>query len=167
MELQKITRLSLFLSLSVVLNIIEGYFPFFNGTIPGLKLGLANSIILFVLYQYSFRDAFTLSLLRVFLVGLLRTGLFSISFFLSLGGAILSIVGMFLAKKTKLSILGVSVIGSICHSFGQVFMVLLLLKNEAMIYYAPWVLLFSIPSGIVIGILSKGLVNYFQEELNC
>lgn len=161
------TRLSLFLALSVVLNIIEGYFPFFNGMIPGLKLGLANCIFLFVLYCYSFKEAFFLSILRVFLVGLLRTGLFSISFFLSLGGAILSIIVMSFMKKTKLSIIGVSVTGSIFHSIGQIIMIILFLNNEAMIYYAPWVLLFSLPSGIFVGILSKGLVNYFKEELNC
>ena len=49
MEIKKITRLSMLLGISVVLNIVETFIPVFNGTIPGLKLGLANVITLIVL----------------------------------------------------------------------------------------------------------------------
>ena len=99
MEIKRFTRLSMLLALSVVLNIIESMIPFFSGTIPGLKVGLANVVILFVLYTFSFKDALTLSILRVLLVGILRTGLFSITFFFSIAGAVLSIVVMFFAKN--------------------------------------------------------------------
>ena len=81
MELKKFVRLSLLLSLSVVFNIIESFIPFLNGAIPGVKIGFANIIVLYVLYKYSFKDALMVSLLRVFLVGILRTGIFSITFF--------------------------------------------------------------------------------------
>ena len=56
MELKKYTRLSLLIALSVVLSLIESIIPIFNGYIPGLKLGLANTITLFVLYKYTFKD---------------------------------------------------------------------------------------------------------------
>lgn len=165
MELQKHVRLSMLLAFAVVLNIIENSIPIFGGHIPGLKLGLANSIILFVLYIYSFKDAMYVSLLRVFLVGILRTGVFSQTFFFSLVGALLSGLAMFITKKfTKLSIIGVSIVGSIFHSIGQVLVAIVLL-NANMIYYLPLLLIFSIPTGILIGIISKELVNYFEKEL--
>src|SRR5574344_1024195 len=108
MKTKDFTRLSLLLALSVVLNLIESVIPIFNGIIPGLKIGLANIVVLFVLYEYSFKDALYISILRVFLVGILRTGLFSISFYFSLGGAILSTIMMFIFKRfTKLSIIGI------------------------------------------------------------
>ena len=111
MEIKKITRLALLLSLSVVLNLIESIIPIFNGTIPGLKLGLANIVILFTLYEFSFKDAITISIMRVILVGILRIGLFSMAFFFSLSGAILSIIFMYIFKRyTKLSIIGISII---------------------------------------------------------
>ena len=66
MEMKKFTRLSLLLALSVVLNIIESMIPLFNDYIPGLKLGLANIVTLFILYCYSFKDSFYLTCLRVF-----------------------------------------------------------------------------------------------------
>lgn len=163
MELKKYTRLSLLLALSVVLNLIESAIPIFNGFIPGLKLGLANTVILFVLYKFTFKDALYVSIVRVFIVGILRTGLFSISFFFSLGGALLSIIIMSLCKKlTALSIIGISIMGSIFHSLGQIGVAILFIKNANMIYYLPWLLLFSIPTGIITGIITKELLKYFK-----
>lgn len=165
MEMKKFTRLSMLLALSVVLNIIESFIPVFNGSIPGLKLGLANVIVLIVLYLYSFKDAVYISIIRVFLVGILRTGLFSMTFFFSLGGAILSVLIMGLVKKTKLSIIGVSILGSISHSIGQILIAVLLIKNVYIVYYTPWLLLFSIPTGILTGVISKYSVNHLQNRL--
>lgn len=167
MDTKKFTRLSLFLALSVVLNLIESVIPIFNGMIPGLKLGLANIVILFVLYEYSFKDALYISVLRVFLVGILRTGLFSISFCFSLGGALLSIIMMYLLKRfTKLSMIGISIIGSIFHSLGQVIIACFLINTASMMYYLPWLLLFSIPTGIFTGILAKELIKRYRQIIN-
>lgn len=161
MDLKKITKLSMLISLSVVISIIESYIPIFNNIIPGLRLGLSNVIILYVLYNYSFKESIYVSLVRVLLVGLLRTGLFSITFFFSLSGAILSIISMYIVKKIKLlSIIGVSVVGSITHSIGQILIAILLLKNNTIIYYLPYLLIFSIPTGILTGIITKKVLDY-------
>lgn len=162
--MKKFTRLTMLLALSVVLNIIESFIPLFNGNIPGLKLGLANIIILIVLYMFSFKDALYVSLLRILLVGILRTGLFSMTFFFSLGGALLSLCSMFIAKKTKLSIIGVSIVGSIFHSVGQILVAILIIKNTYIIYYVPWLLLFSIPTGILVGFTSKTILNNLKDR---
>lgn len=162
--MKKFTRLTMLLALSVVLNIIESFIPLFNGNIPGLKLGLANIIILIILYMFSFKDALYVSLLRIILVGILRTGLFSMTFFFSLGGAILSLCSMFIAKKTRLSIIGVSIVGSIFHSIGQILVAILIIKNMYIIYYVPWLLLFSIPTGILVGFTSKTILNNLDNR---
>ncbi len=164
METKKFTRLSLLLALSVVINLIEVFIPIFSGIVPGLKLGLANIVILFVLISYGFKDALYLSILRVILVGILRTGLFSVSFFFSLGGALLSIIMMYLSSRyTKLSIIGISITGSIFHSIGQIVISMLFLDVTTMLYYLPLLLLFSIPTGIITGILSNQLIKSFKE----
>lgn len=165
MEIKKTTYLAMFLSLSVVLNILESFVPFFNGVIPGLRLGLANSITLLVLVIYGFKEAFKLSIFRVFLVGILRTGLFSLPFFFSLGGVIFSVLAMHVARQFKFSIVGVSVVGSFFHCLGQIVMAFFMLKTQVIFYYLPWLMLFSIPTGVVIGLISKELVNYFQKRL--
>lgn len=160
MELKKITQLSMLLALSVVLNIIENLLPVFGGQIPGMKLGIANVVVLFTLYVYSFKDALNLTVLRVILVGILLSGLFSPTFFFSLSGALFSIIMMQLfLKTTKLSIVGISIIGSISHSIGQTLMAIVILNTTNIIYYLPWLLLAAIPSGVIIATITKHMIN--------
>lgn len=164
MEMKKFTRLSLLLALCIVLNIIESVIPLFNGYIPGLKLGLANIVILFVLYCYSFKEAMYVSLLRVLLVGITRTGLFSVAFFFSLGGAFLSINMMAILKKiSNLSIIGISIVGSVSHSIGQIIMAMFLIRSNLMVMYLPWLLMFSIPTGIATGKIASKMLENFKE----
>lgn len=164
--MNKYIKLTMLLSFSIVLNIIESFIPLFNGYIPGLKLGLANIIIIIVLYKYEFKDVLFVSIMRVVVVGILRTGLFSINFFFSLFGSLFSVVSMFLIKKTKLSMIGVSIVGSIFHSVGQIIIAILLLKNNNMIYYLPWLVFFSIPTGLFVGYISKKLILELEDKID-
>lgn len=158
MKTRDITKIAILTSICVVISILESLFTFIGDIVPGLKLGLANIVIIFALYEYDFKTAFLVSIIRVLIVALLRTG-FGINFFFSLSGAIFSIVFMYIFKKTRLSIIGVSIIGSVFHSVGQVLVGMLLLDNYNVIYYLPYLLLFSIPTGIVIGIISKKMID--------
>ena len=164
--MKKYMRLVMLMSFSIVLSIIESFIPIFSGYLPGLKLGLANIIVLIVLYKYDLKDALFVSIIRVIVVGIMRTGLFSISFFFSLFGALFSCISMFFVKKTKLSMMGVSVVGSIFHSVGQILVAILFLRNNSMIYYLPWLLMFSIPTGLFIGYVSKILLNELEDKVN-
>lgn len=164
MDTKRIAKLSMLLSISVVLGLIESFIPIMNGIVPGIKLGLANIVIVFAIYELSFKDAIYISVLRVFLIGILRTGLFSISFFFSLGGALLSIVFMYLAKVyTKMSIVGVSVVGSIFHSIAQIIIACIFLSNINIVYYLPILLISSIVTGVIVGSISSKLVEYYSN----
>lgn len=164
MKTKDITKIAILTSICVVISIIESYFTFIGDIIPGLKLGLANIVIIFTLYEYNFKTAITVSLVRVLIVALLRTG-FGINFFFSLSGAIFSIITMYLLKKTKLSVVGVSIIGSLFHSIGQVLVGVLFLNNYNVMYYLPYLLIFSIPTGIVIGIITKKMLDSASKYL--
>jgi len=158
--MKKFTRLSMFLAISIVLNIIESFMPVFNGIVPGLKLGLANIVTIYVLYKYGLKEACYIGILRVFLVGIMRTGLFNSYFFFSLSGCIFSILAMYLSYKyLKLSVIGVSIMGSIFHSIGQILISILIIQMTQMIFYLPVVLIFSIPTGIITGFISKKIIN--------
>ena len=166
MEVKKLIRLSMLVSLSVILSIIESFIPIFN-TIPGLKLGLANTVIILVLYVYGFKDALLVSIIRIFIVGILRVGLFNLSFFFSLGGAFLSVLMMFLFKRlTKLSPVGISLIGSISHNIGQVLIALILIYTDAWFIYLPYLIIFSIPTGIIIGFISKEMIKEYKKIID-
>lgn len=164
MDTKRIAKLSMLLSISVVLGLIESFTPIMNGTVPGIKLGLANIVIVFAIYELSFKDAIYISVLRVLLIGILRTGLFSISFFFSLAGALLSIVFMYLAKEyTKMSTVGVSVVGSIFHSIAQIIVACIFLSNINIVYYLPILLISSIVTGVIVGSISSKLVEYYNN----
>ena len=164
MKTRDITLIGILTTISVVISIIESYFDFIGNIIPGLKLGLANIVVLFALYKYNFKTAISISMVRVFIVALIRTG-FGINFFFSIVGALFSILVMVIVKKTRLSIVGVSVLGSVCHSIGQVLVGIIVLDNYNVMYYLPYLLLFSIPTGIFIGIITKRLIKYTEKVL--
>ena len=162
MKTRDITIIGILASISIAISIIESYFTFIGNIVQGLKLGLSNIVILFALYKYDFKTAIGVSLIRVLIVALVRTG-FGINFFFSLVGAIFSIVAMNLVKKTKLSIIGVSLVGSIFHSIGHVLVGIFILDNYNILYYLPYLLLFSIPTGIFIGIIARRLLKYTDK----
>lgn len=159
--MKKEIRLAMLLSISIILNILESFIPIFN--FPGIRIGLANIITLFVLYTYGFKDAIYISILRVLLVGILRTGLFSITFYFSLFGSILSVISMGIFRKTKLSIVGISIIGAIMHNVGQIIASLIFI-NTNLIYYLPILIITSIITGTIIGLISKQLLNFTQNS---
>lgn len=165
MEYKKLTRLSMFLALSILLSIVESFFPILSGIIPGMKLGIANIIIVIVMFLYGKKDAFLIAILRVFLMGMLRTGVFSITFFFSLTGSLFSVGIMALLYKTKLSIIGVSIMGSIFHSIGQMIIAILLLKIPNLIYYLPFMILFSLITGLITGYLAKQSIQHMEKRL--
>lgn len=165
MEIKKITRLSILLSLSIVLSIVESLVPVFNGIIPGLKIGLANIAVMIALYAYGIKEAIFVSIARIFIVGMLRTGLFNITFFFSISGAILSLIAMFIFKKINIfSIIGVSIIGSIFHTIGQIIVAILFVQNMNILYYLPALLICAIITGVLTGYISKKSLPNFLEK---
>lgn len=162
MKTRDITVIGILTAIGVVISIIESYFTFLGEIVPGLKLGLANIVIIYALYKYNFKVALGISLTRVLIVSLLRTG-FGINFFFSLTGAFFSIIAMSLVKKTKLSVVGVSIVGSIFHSIGQILIGIILLDNYNITYYLPYLLILSIPTGIIVGLIAKKLLESMKK----
>ncbi len=159
MEYQKLTRLSMFLALSILLSILESLLPMIGGHIPGMKLGIANVITIVVLLHYGYKEAFGITILRVLVMGILRTGIFSTGFFLSLGGALFSVSAMSIVKQSKLSIIGISIVGAIFHSIGQIAVATVLLHLPNLIYYLPWMILLSMLTGGIIGYFAKQIIR--------
>lgn len=160
MELRKTVRLAMLLALAIVLNLMESIIPLLGGIIPGIKLGLANIIIIIIIYIYDFKAAFFVALMRVFLVGMIKTGLFNIIFFFSLSGALFSVIFMTWGRRfLKLSIIGVSILGAVMHSVGQIIVAMLYLRTFNLIYYLPYLLILAIGTGLVIGLIARNILS--------
>ena len=114
--------------------------------------------VVFALYRLGWKEAVAIYLIRVVLVSMLFGSIASL--FYSLAGAVLSLTGMGLLKKTgKFTEIMISVTGGILHNIGQIGMACLILETAALRYYLPFLLISGIIAGIVVGILSAVLVQ--------
>lgn len=166
----KLTKLAIFLTLSIVLSYFESFIPL---PIPGVKLGLANIAGLLVLYIFSIKEFLLIGITRVLVVGLLRGSL--TSFLFSLSGFILSsIVVILFYVLQKGSIFGLSISSACFHIIGQIIVCAILYSNILIINYLPILLLTSIASGLIVALfvsvilkrLGNILMNKDGEALN-
>lgn len=161
MDHKKIPYYGLFAALAILMGYVEMMIPI-PIPIPGVKLGLANVIIIIMMYFMDTKSAFFVSLVRVILSGLLFAGFAGLLY--SLSGAMLSFAVMALLKKTdKFSIVGVSLAGGVFHNVGQIIVAALVVENVKMAYYLPFLLVSGVVTGILIGIVAKTALGYLKK----
>lgn len=156
---RKITLLAMLIAGAIILSIVEGFIPSFG--IPGIKLGLANILILVTMYELGPKEALMVNLSRVYLSNLLRGTIMGMGFVMSLTGAILSYLVMllFYLLIRKFSVIGVSVLGSIAHIFGQLLIAMLYLGSSVVIIYLPFIGVSAIITGIFVGIIAHLIIK--------
>ena len=160
----KLVRLSLLLAFALVINYIESLVPL-PIPLPGVKIGLANCVGLMVLYFFDKKDFIVFNIIKVLMIGLLRTG-FGTAFFISMMGTVLSTVfTLIVSKMTKASIYGLSIVGALFHSLGQVLMVMILYNNIYMINYLPVLEIISICSGCLTAFISANVLEKLPKRL--
>ena len=150
---RRFTYLALLSAVAIALNLLESIYI---GPIFGvLRLGLANIAALLALKLLGRREMIIVNVMRVVIGNLLRGTIFSSTFWISSGGVVLSSVAMLGMDKLGCSLLFTSIIGSIAHSTGQVLIVSFLYHQAGMAAILPYLLLGSIPTGILIGTIAK------------
>lgn len=163
MKKSKTKRIALFgmmVALAFIFSYFESMIPF-NFGVPGIKLGLANLVVVVSLYIQKPSEAFAIAVIRIFLAALTFGNMFSLAY--SLCGGILSYVVMLLAKRTKLSIIGVSMLGGICHNIGQIIVAAIVMETVRIAYYLPVLIGAGLVTGLLIGLVSKIVVDRFQK----
>ena len=157
MKTKKLTTLGLSAALALILSYVESLLPPLMA-VPGVKVGLPNIVILFLLYRYGWQEAGSVSLIRLLLSAALFTGF--AAFFYGLAGAALSLAGSTFLKKTdRFSPLGVSVAGGVLHNLGQIALAALVLNSGYLFAYLPVLLLSGTVAGAVVGLLSGILIR--------
>ena len=161
MKASKVAQYGLIAALALVLSYLESLVPSLG--VPGVKLGLPNIAIVFALYRLGWRDACIISLVRVFLVFLLFGNGAGLAY--SIAGAALSLALMTLLKKTgKFSSVGVSVAGGVAHNGGQLLVAMALLETSRLAWYLPVLWVSGTVAGVLIGIVSGGLVERVPDQ---
>ena len=152
MSTKRLATDAMFLTLALVVSYIEVLIPIPVG-IPGIKLGLANGVIMVLLFFTTWIRTLEISVIRVVLAGFLFGNPMTIAY--SLAGGILSLIVMGILKKIKgFSSVGISVGGGVAHNIGQLSIAVILMENTKIYYYAPVLLLSVTFAGVMIGVLS-------------
>lgn len=160
--MKKTAFCGLMLALALIASYVESLIPV-PIPVPGIKLGVANSVVLILLYYTNAKTAWGISVGRVVLSGFLFGSLSSILY--SLSGAILSLLVMTLMKKRDcFTMTGVSVAGGVSHNIGQLIMAFLVFESGALWYYLPVLLVSGCVTGGLIGILGKEIFKRMPRE---
>jgi|BarGraNGADG00312_2_1021985.scaffolds.fasta_scaffold03349_7 heptaprenyl diphosphate synthase len=152
---RRVTNLALLVSVGLVLSIIESTFPPLL-PLPGAKLGLANIATVIALYLFGPSMALEVTVIRTILGGLLRGSV--IGLFLSFSAGLVStfvMIAIYYAADEYVSIIGVSVAGAVAHNVVQLAAAYVLVRNTALFYYMPYLILISIPTGLFVGFASR------------
>lgn len=150
---RRIAVSAMFAALALIFSYIEAILPLSTG-IPGVKLGIANLVVILALYNMNFRYAMGINVIRILVAGLLFNGLFGALY--SLAGGVVSLTVMWLLKRTGLfSMTGVSMAGGVAHNMGQLLVASALVSNLKMFVYLPVLMFSGIAAGILIGITAS------------
>jgi len=159
---KQISEYGLLIALAMVLSYVEFLIPF-SVAVPGVKLGLANIVVVFALYKLGKVEAFVISILRVLLMTFMFGNAFALIY--SLSGAILSFAVMLLLLKTgRFSPVGVGIGGGVSHNIGQILCAMALLETKQIIYYLPVLFISGTIAGIAIGVISGILIERIKQK---
>ena len=163
MKTKKIAFLGVMGALAIAVTFLEGLFniPFLP---PGAKPGLSNIITVAAYFVSGSVGAVYVSALKALFALITRGG---IAFLLSLSGGLFSafiMILLFKMKKCPFSTIGISIIGAICHNLMQIFVSIIVTKTVSLIYYLPVLLIFSLISGTVTGVILKSLFEKSRER---
>lgn len=154
---KNIALLGLCAALAMILSYLESLIPL-SFAVPGIKLGLANIAIIFVLYKLGAKEAILVSLIRIVWMAILFGNVLTLAY--SVAGAILSLTAMILLKRSeRFSTIGVSVVGGILHNTGQILVAMLIMDTAQIIYYLPILCISGIAAGVAVGIVSAILIK--------
>lgn len=157
----KLSLAALMAALAMIFSYVEAVIPVSTG-IPGVKLGIANLVVLVAIYELDWRYALGINMVRIAVTGLLFTGPFGALY--SLAGGLLSLAVMLALKRSGLfSVIGVSMAGGVAHNAGQLLVASLVVSELRMFMYLPVLMLSGLASGIIIGFLAHHMMRAMRR----
>ena len=154
--IRQITTMGMLVALAMVLGFVETLIPI-NLGIPGMKLGLANIVVVIALFLFDVKTAVVVSILRIILMAM-TFGNMSMMFY-SIAGASLSLLSMIAISKIKsFSLISISIVGGIMHNVGQIICAAFVVRTNGVFTYLPVLMIAGLVSGALIGIVA-GLIS--------
>lgn len=153
LTVKRTVYLGLMLAVSLIFSYVEFLVPI-PLPVPGIKLGLANGVVLLCMFLFSPLEAFIVGLLRVGVSALLFGSMFSLAF--SAAGFVFSFLMMLSVMRAgRCTMLGISICGGVFHNVAQIFTAILITSVNSVLYYLPVLTLCGVVTGFINGYLSK------------
>lgn len=154
--------LGLAASVTLILSYIESLLPPLVAAVPGVKMGLPNIMIIFLLYRFGWKEAAMVSLVRLLAVALLFGNVMTLAY--SVAGALLSLILMTLFKKwDAFSMVGVSIIGGVAHNLGQILVAMLVMQTREIGYYMIVLAVTGTVAGVLVGLAGMLTLKYTRH----
>ena len=159
--LRRLTLSALLVTVMLMLGYVESLIP--TG-VPGIKLGLSNSVLILAICWLGVPNAFALMLVKVFLSGFLFSGASTILY--ALAGGVLSMLTMALLQRVgHFHLTAVSMAGGAMHNVGQVAMAMWMLQTEKLVTYMAVLMLVGLVTGFVTGSIAGILVRRIPKSM--
>lgn len=158
---RKVALTGMLFALAIALSFLESFITLGIGLMPGVKIGLANIVVMYALLFMSRKYALALVLLKAGFSLLVRGPMAGA---LSLVGGLVSlaIMALLLLMRPKPSVLLVSVAGALGHNLGQFFTIRLLL-GPTLVYYLPVLLVSGVAMGVITSLSLRVLLPALQK----
>ncbi|QRN86341.1 Gx transporter family protein [Clostridia bacterium] len=161
MNSKKMMRMSMLLAVSLILAYLETLLPSLI-PIPGMKLGLANIVVLYVILTDGKKEALMISIMRLLCLALFTGRFLTPGFYIGFSGALMSWVFMALGSSSPLSIIGLSIFGAVGHNVGQLFAAVFLVGSTGVYFFLPILLV----TGLIFGSVTGFIVTLLIEKRN-
>lgn len=153
---------SLLCALAIAISAVEQLFPSVSFLPPGVKPGFSNIVTMATASALGPVATFSVVIVKALFVGMTR-GVTAMLMSL-LGGLFSAAVTVLLIKRNIFGSVGIGVLGAAVHSLTQLAVASLLL-SVSLVFYLPWLLFFSIPTGILTGSLF-GILTPFLTRIS-
>ena len=159
---KKLAALGVLTAAALILSYLEALLPPIFAAIPGIKMGLPNIAIIYVLYRFGLKEAAAVSLVRLAVVAMLFGNAMTLIY--SLAGAVLSLTLMYLLKRLDIvSMVGVSIVGGVSHNLGQILVAMWLMETAEIGYYMIVLTVTGTIAGVLIGLASSFIMRYLKS----
>ena len=158
---RRVVYLGLATGLALGLHIFEAMIPMPTDVmIPGVKLGLANIVTLYVIMNF-------VSILRSLLGSLMSGTFMTPTFYFSFSGGLISavVMGLLYRYASKyFSMIGISLVGALTHNLAQLGVAALMIEQNLMLMYLPVMLFAALPTGAFVGLVTGKVNRYFSFD---
>ena len=157
MSALEVATYGLLAAVALIFGYVEALFPL-PLPVPGIKLGLGNIVVLFTLAGFGWRAGLAIALVKVVVSALLFGNPMVLMY--SAGGAALSFAAMWVALHwSRLSIVGVSMVGGVFHMVGQLAVVAFTFSPYVALVYLPVLMISGLVTGLLTGYVCRLVIR--------